>query len=117
MLVYEVFLNGKRSCAAGIDGDGVLTAIMDHVKVNARDELRLTVGGLITATREHVTWTKTNLTVGDEVQVRILESTSADEPSTRMGLDPEHELEQQRDYVRNMAKRLGWTLIEPSSSA
>jgi hypothetical protein len=55
--------------------------------------------------------------LGDEVRVRILESVSADEPAARKREEPERELERQRNYVREMAKKLGWTLTEPPGSA
>jgi hypothetical protein len=116
MRTFEVFLNGERLCVAGIDGDGVLSAILTSVRVKARDELGLAVGGFVSATREQVNWTRVDLKVGDEVRVRILESASADEPETRERPDPEHDLERQKNYVRDMAKKLGWTLTEGPNS-
>ena len=112
MQVYETLLNGKRLCVAGIDDDGVVTIIIDSVRRNARAELQLTVAGLVSATGEHVTWTRTELQVGDDVQVKVRESASADEPGERERRDPASDLEQQRTYVRRMAKKLGWQLVE-----
>jgi hypothetical protein len=75
------------------------------------------VGGLVSATGDHIDWSSTQLNTGDEVRVRIIESDSADEPKDRRHRNPDEELEQQRRYVRAMAKQLGWTLTEPGSSS
>jgi hypothetical protein len=52
MRAFEVHLNGKRLCVAGIDGDCVLNVILNHVAGRGRNELWLSVGGLISATEE-----------------------------------------------------------------
>jgi DNA-binding helix-hairpin-helix protein with protein kinase domain len=116
MRAFEVFLNGERLCVAGIDGDGVLNAMVDHVKIKARDDLRLRVGGLVSATEEHLTWSQVGLTAGDEVRIRILESASVDEPERqklRGARETEDELEEKKRFVRALAKKWGWTLTEP----
>src|SRR5260370_36344 len=117
MNAFEVFLNGERLCLAGIDGNCVLSTVIDHVnKAEARDELDLYVGGLVSDTGEHVNWGRTQLNTGDEVRVRIIESDSADEPIERRPRDPAQEFERQKQYVRQMAKQLGWTLAEPTNT-
>jgi hypothetical protein len=114
--VFEVFLNGERLCVAGIDGDGVLIAYLSSARIKGSDDLDLDVGGLVSTTREHLKWARVGLNLGDEVRVRILESVSADEPEERKREEPERELERQRNYVREMAKKLGWTLTEGPNS-
>jgi len=116
MRVFEVFRNDERLCTAGIQGDCVLTAIVDSVRGEGRDECTLTVGGLVDATEEHLVWTKFDLKVGDEIHVRVLESDAADEPKTRKRHDPDKDLEAKKNYVREMAKFLGWTVTEQSDS-
>jgi hypothetical protein len=120
MRVFEVSLNGERLCAAGIDGDGSLTAILHAVTAKPRDELGLEVQGLVSATEEYVKWAQVGLKVGDEVRVRIVESASADEPKTRKParlIETEDMLEEKKRYLREMAKKLGWTLTEPPNLA
>src|SRR6266481_6621716 len=111
MTAYEVFLNDKRLCLAGIDGDCFLILSITHWKQNSdRDSVHLQVGGrkgLVNG--EHVDWTTTQLSKDDEVRVRIIESDSADKPKSRKR-NPEEELELQKQHVRRMAKQLGWTL-------
>src|SRR5438552_2378930 len=120
MKVFEVFLNGERLCLAGISGRCVLTVIIDHVKgkVDPVDDVNLTVGGLICDTNEHVNWGgRTQLSTGDEVRVRIIESDSADEPIKRVARDSEEDLEQRKALVRATAKSWGWTINEPGKAA
>ena len=117
MKAFEVFLNGDRLCLAGIAGRCVVTAIIGHVKgkVDPVDDLYLHVGGLISDTDEHVTWSSPQLNTNDEVRVRIIESDTADEPTKRVLRDSEEDLEQRKALVRATAKSWGWTLTEPSA--
>src|SRR5579859_6275946 len=113
MMAYEVFLNDKRLCVAGIAGDCMLNVIITHLKRNGdRDEVHLQVGGRKgIVDGKHVDWTTTQLSKDDEVRVRIIECDSADQPKSRKR-NPEKELELQKQHVRAMAKQLGWTLTE-----
>lgn len=53
MRTFEVFLNRKRLCVAGIEADCVLAAIVNYVSVK-RGRFHLNVGGLNTVKDEHV---------------------------------------------------------------
>jgi hypothetical protein len=110
MRAFEVYLNGKRLCVAGIGDDGVLSTIVDHVVGKGRNQQTLRVGGLISPTGEHVIWNRRRLKIGDEVRVKIVESASIDRPKERIRLDPKEDLRRQKQYVRDMAKKLGWKL-------
>jgi len=99
---FEVFVNGKKTLIAGIDGFGVLTAILTRVKRNPRrvdlsrlenctfeqfleEKVDLQVGGLDSndQTGEHgqnVVWLKQVLQPGDEVTFRVLPPGQADPP-------------------------------------
>lgn len=105
---FAVYVNGKRNCVAGIGDDGVLNAMVDHVVGNGRNELYLRVGGLIGPTGEHVVWRRQRLKAGDEVRVKIVETTSVDRPKERRQPDPKQDLKAQKRYVREMARKLGW---------
>jgi hypothetical protein len=111
MKAFQVHLNGRRLCIAGLSEHGVLTAIVDYVSGHGRDELALSVGGLISSKEEHVRWVKRrSLRMGDEIQVKVIESESADRPQERHRRDPAADLRQQKRYVREMAKKFGWTV-------
>jgi hypothetical protein len=109
---FEVYLNGKRLCVAGIGDDGVLTAILDHVARGGRHDLHLRVGGLLSSTKEHVTWQSRQLKSGDQVRVKVVEAATIDEPAKRERQDPNLILNAEKDYVRNAAQKFGWQLIE-----
>src|SRR5205823_1397638 len=111
MKAFEVHLNGKNLCIAGLVGNGVLSVIMDYVSGHGSDEAALSVGGLISSTQEHVRWAeRTRLKTGDEILVKVIEAETADMPQRRFSRDPAVELKHQQEYVREMAKKLGWTV-------
>ena len=111
MKAFQVQLNGRTLCTAGFrDRDVVLNAIIDYIGGRGRGELTLTVGGLISRKREHVTWLKPKqLRIGDEIQVKIIETKSADNPRERLASgDMNPTLRQRKQYIRQMAKKFGW---------
>src|SRR5260370_17682489 len=118
MRAFEVYLNRKRLCVAGIGDDGVLNTMVDHVVGNGRNELYLRVGGLISPTMEHVLWRNQRLKAGDEVRVKIIESASSDRPKERHRRDPKHSGPIRP--VSTSAKASGisvkYTLCKPSSA-
>jgi hypothetical protein len=114
---FEVHLNGERLCLAGIGNDGVLNTMVDCVETeeSSRRELRLRVGGLISPLSEHVTWIKRDVSVGDEICVRIVQVDRVDEPIHRLRDDPSAQLKAKKNYVRRVAKELGWKVSVPTS--
>src|SRR6185437_12072968 len=108
MRAFEVYVNGKRQCVAGIGGDGVLNAMLDHVAPRGCDHLTLRVGGLINSIDEHVTWRVLRLKIGDEVRVKIIEFDRVDKPRKRHRRDSAEERKNLKRYVRAMAKEFGW---------
>ena len=105
---FEVYLNSKRLCVAGIGDEGVLSTVVTHVVGKGRNQVDLNVGGLISPTREFVEWRRQSLRTGDEIRVKIVEATSVDRPKVRRKEDPKQELKKQKRYVRDMARKLGW---------
>ena len=82
MICFEVSINGKRVCLAGIGDSGVLSTIVNWVNGN-HDRLDIHVGGLTQIginESQHVSWIDQQLIVGDEVSIRIVESVVCDEP-------------------------------------
>jgi hypothetical protein len=90
---YQVLVNGRVVCTSGIEGLGVLTAILTWLKRKRRaddqvagtDEVLeshyLKVGGLISGTDEHLHWCEEPLKEGDEIVIRILGPGAADKPA------------------------------------
>ena len=112
MRAYEVFLNGSRLCLAGIDGNGVLNATVHYGCGQKLDHLHLTVGGLLASTREQLTWAGADLKLGDEVHLKVVDVVLVDKPEVQPPIAPEKELESHKAYVRAMAAKWGWTLME-----
>jgi hypothetical protein len=112
MRAFEVRRNRKRLCVAGIDGDCVLNTIVDHIASRrGRPELHLHVGGLISATDEHVIWRNIRLKDGDEVTVKIVEADRVDRPRRKYRLDSNVSKENAKAYVLAVAKKYGWKVI------
>ena len=118
MRAYEIHLNGNRLCVSGVGKHGVLLASIQYVKGGRLNKLGIEVSGLITPTKEYVTWAKRRLKVGDEVRIRIIETEATDRPETKIDLpketiqeDPAEEIRNQKRYVREMARKFGWKLV------
>ena len=98
MKCFEVTINRKKVCTAGVGDDGVLTSIVTFVKRNNSSEgtekvpandsenLDLRVGGLANrgpGVTEQVEWLHQSLAVGDEITIKIVEASECDEPNTK----------------------------------
>jgi hypothetical protein len=112
MKAFQLHLNGKKLCVAGVGENGVLSAIVDCVTVRGRDMLQISVGGFISSKAEHVGWLEQRkLQTGDQIRIKIVEVESADSPRTRRRRsDPVVELRERKRYLREMAKKFGWTI-------
>lgn len=84
---FEVIYNGKRMCIAGIQGDGILSVGIDHVKRPDEDAVsHLHVGGLgrfdpSVEQDHHVSWpVPDKIQIGDEITVRLLPEGEFDAP-------------------------------------
>jgi hypothetical protein len=90
MTVFDVYLNDRQCCRAGVGTDGVLTAIVNWVKLKgpaarrARrlkqpvEESCLQVGGLSNGT--HHSWLERRVAVGDRVMIAIGKAGTVDRP-------------------------------------
>jgi hypothetical protein len=100
MTVFDVFLNDRKLCRAGVGADGVLNAIVSWVKLvgqaaaHAREhgapleEMRLHVGGLRGDT--HRSWSNTELGHGDRVLIAIADANRWDKPAQLKPREPRH---------------------------
>ncbi len=112
MRAFDVSLNGKKLCRAGIGDDGVLTTIVDWVTGKGRADLKLHVGGLRCPADEYIRWVHQKpLHVRDRIQIKLVEATSVDKPSKVYRLDPKEDLKNQKRYVRLMARKFGWKIL------
>lgn len=109
MQAFEVYLNGRKLCVAGIGNDGVLSAIVNLVTRKRERDLFLGVGGLVSPKGACELEQQKPLRVGHEVLVRVVESTTVDEPAERQKTDSRKQLVSEKADVRAIAKKLGWT--------
>jgi hypothetical protein len=129
MVSLEVYRNDERLCVAGIGDFGVLTACVnwvahspDRLEQWATEgvseqpaELNLQVGGLKTNERlepVQMRWIDTNLRVGDEIRIHIIDAPRVDTATTEYRDDPVKDAELKKTYVRRMARELGWEIRE-----
>jgi len=118
MLAFEVYINGKKKCTAGIAGPAVLTTAVCWVLRNPaerrlrRKELNLGVGGMVSRSDEFRDWVQRELRVGDEVTIRIIESTTVDKPRKRrrMRATPAQIRRRKQAHLKRLAKGLGWKI-------
>jgi hypothetical protein len=111
MRAFDVSLNGKKLCSAGIGDDGVLSAIVNWVTRKGTGDLFLEVGGLVSTVDEHVKWVNQKpLQVGDTIQVTVVDAKSVDEPTRKQRPSEAELLKARKRYVRKMAKQFGWKI-------
>jgi hypothetical protein len=103
VICFEVQINGKIVCTAGIGDFGVLTSNLGWVNVhparrsksesedNLTDHLFLSVGGLTSNDKdegEHLFWLDQRpIMAGDEIVIRILNQAICDDPIMRRSGD------------------------------
>src|SRR5262249_21651920 len=99
---FQVLVNGELRGTAGMESTGVLSLILDWVRRDPAaapkelrsdlefneeewvgNEVRVRLGGLDSASREHVEWFGSELRPGDEVIVRVLPPGEFDAPALR----------------------------------
>jgi hypothetical protein len=96
MKSFEVKINGKKQCTAGVGQNGVLTAILSFAKrtrashetdqASESEILDIRVAGsanIDPGTSEHLEWLHRDLSVGDEITIKIVEVLECDEPKTK----------------------------------
>ncbi len=78
---YEVHLNGKRLCVAGMRKGIVAISLKWIARPRRANEIGgIYVGGLIHETNQHVVWPTRQLGVGDELRIKLVENTAVDKP-------------------------------------
>jgi hypothetical protein len=123
MRAFALYLNGKKLGTAGVGDHGVLSANITWVRRRNEpvsttrgadaEEIGVDLGGLNSDTDEHLHWREQPLRLGDEVCIRVVETESVDPPRRRQRRNRTQERRQQKSYVRQMAKKFGWTVVVP----
>ena len=117
MIAFEVQLNGKKICTAGVGELGVLSSVLTWRGAqpykkggpSIAEILDLNVGALADS-GEHLRWVNRKLKRGDMITIKVVEVPCVDKPRQRERLDPIKDLRSRKQYVRNMAKEFGWKI-------
>jgi hypothetical protein len=100
MVGFRVTVNGELLATAGIEGEHVLSAIINSTAKaqpsgEVHKDLWMHLGGLVTgaleADRKHVDWLpdrRRSLAVGDKVLIEIVEVETSDGPLSEMPVEP-----------------------------
>jgi hypothetical protein len=117
MLCFDVYVNGRRLCRAGVESGG--TSAILHCSAGSRlsavargrsrrDQVDLDVGGLFSPRPEEYhfpKWVARRLKLGDEVTIRLVQARKADHPKrtdveTRAWVE-----ERERAYFERLKKK------------
>jgi hypothetical protein len=120
MIAFRVFRNDSEVCLAGVEGLGVLTAIVTWANRDGEftesgqpeETLDLTIGALHTVTQENRMWPTHRLSVGEKITIQIEDSESIMQPIETRIYSDDFKLEATKQNARDLAKILGWQLIE-----
>lgn len=96
MKTIKVQINKTEACVAGLGNEGSLTITLHWSRFG---DIDLGVGGLDSATGEHLRWSVPELKNGDEVSFLLIEGDLCDPPTTRK---TENDLlEEERRFLEN----------------
>ena len=123
MLAFELFVDDRRICLAGMEDWAVMSVILSGVRHRDRDpddggRLDVAASGLSETDADgasyHARWERVDLQVGSKVVINLIETDQPDPPirryrSDREGREPaftEEEIEEmeREDYARLKAK-------------
>lgn len=74
---FEIYLNDKRLCVAGLEQGDLLFSISDGQNKQGRGEVGLGMTGLLPAMAT-VRWQQRSLRMNDQVRINIVEARTAD---------------------------------------
>ena len=126
MLAFELFVDDRRICLAGMEDWAVMSVILSGVRHRDQDphdggRLDVSVGGLSESDAEgasyHARWERVDLQVGSRVVINLVEADDVDAPvrryrSDREGREPAFSEEEIEEMERNEYARLK-TKFEP----
>lgn len=108
MRAFEIYLNGKKLCVAGIEQGDLLFSIGCGENRHGRGGVGLGMTGLL-PTKETVRWQQHSLRINDQVRIKIVEAKTVDKFEILQEA-PKDSRKYEKAYVRRMAKEFGWTI-------
>jgi hypothetical protein len=121
MSSIRVNLNGQHKHTVSLEGHpGVLSCIVNYRislpesdnEQRTEDGYHMLVGGIDNATGDYVDWPRIEIAVGDRIEFEILATSDAYPAASRRPYEGNDTESSQKDYIRSMAKKFGWEVIE-----
>jgi hypothetical protein len=109
MRAFEIRLNGKKLCVAGLQEGTLLFSVAGGESKNGRGGVGLGMTGVLD-TQASVRWQQRALRMNDEVRVKIVETSVVDKFKV-LQKAPAYERKYEKAYVRRMAKEFGWKIV------
>ncbi|NJL39425.1 MAG: hypothetical protein HC899_23755 [Leptolyngbyaceae cyanobacterium SM1_4_3] len=121
MIAFRIELNGEHICTAGLEQQGVLTAVVSWLRSTSLNEtsgepieqgceenLTFNVGGLARdadGSGANLKWVDRTLQEGDEICIKVIQALQVDEPVKREREDPDFVGQQERQYYEALKKK------------
>jgi len=113
MRAFEIYLNGRKLCTAGINEAGVVTSAVTWVTgVNTKEpeDIELRVGGLVSSSNTFVDWTHRILKEGDELRIVVCQKKKVSKP-TKIRTETERMRKKGKLlYLKRLSKELGYEI-------
>ena len=123
MIAFEISIDGRKQCTAGVPDAGVASVMVNWVGRASRDptsgqpipggfeeELTLDVGGLshdLDGASVHARWLRQPLQLGQQITIAIVERDVADPPRTSDREDPAWVEQRKREYYERLKREYG----------
>src|ERR1700680_440330 len=101
MRAFEIYLNGKRICVAGMEQGELLFSISCSENKQGRSGVGLGMTGL-SPTMEVVRWQQRALQINEQVRIKIVEAKTVDKPEVVKN-PPRDSRKYEKAYLRRMA--------------
>ena len=107
VIAFEITINNETTIVAEIKGISVLSFILSYkeVEINKANNIDLRVGGLLHHGKhdyEHLDWIKRWLKTGDEILIRVAETSILTEPVCKRREDPKLVDNARREYYESL---------------
>jgi hypothetical protein len=123
MIAFEISIDGRKECTAGLPDPGVTSVIASCVRRSVGDsaepgsggteeELMLDVGGLHhepDGTSVEVRWLNRPLQPGQVITLAVIETATADPPRITEREEPVERQRRKQEYYQRLRQELGGT--------
>lgn len=88
MIAFEVFVDGEQVCIAG--GTSIFCAMLGYAEDGLREaNLNITGAQQESGAMKYFQWLMSNLNVGDELRIRLIDTETVDAPQQLPDLESE----------------------------